>query len=402
MFIATLAQYSQAHYFGSFIILKSGNEDWIWLGDEEEAIRDRSEAGFWFIRSDPRRRPTYTSSEDIDSAFASAHRIFQKSVANHKTDNYSKFAQTLMPTFASSTSIHDGTALTSEHSEFQKRFKLMFKFTAAAVNRLSEHHIRNIRSVLKGNGYFIPGGVYPTMDAFYHKSPIRYLVLMELCSLQVATEELFGAYDMYHFRSDIRGSNGRVYIDDSGGSTLHQAIDKRMCGIFGFQGYHNGEKDPSMKPSVSAPLYGVEPGSKTHIDYILNVRGQFDDALIAVFGREICSIFFDPMRPVRKLWPKLAKIMHAMGDEDDEDTTEVDEGETSLFSSDDEEDGQNYDSFEWIDVDADVDDDDDGSDDGEDDFGDDDNGVDDYHCDESTGDSHESATAEADDSALSL
>lgn len=85
----------------------------------------------------------------------------------------------------------------------------MFNFTAAAVNRLSEHHIRFICGILKGNGdYVIPGGIYPAMDAFYHKSPIRYMVIYQLCSLQVAEEELFGAYDMYHFRRDILGSDG--------------------------------------------------------------------------------------------------------------------------------------------------------------------------------------------------
>ena len=347
-----------------------GDDDWIWLGDDEEDERDKSSAGFWFIRSDPRRKPTYPSALEYHSVFAAVHR---KCASNAL--EYSKFAHKLMPTAACSVLIPVGATSMQEN-----RFKLMFNFTVAAVNRLSEHHMRGIRDILNGNGgIVIPNGVYPTMDAFYGKSPFRYMVMWELCSLKMAADELFGAYDMYHFRSDFRGSNGRVSISDSGGSSLNDGIDDRMCGIFGFQGYHNGEKDPYMKPNVSAPLYGVEPGSKTHVDYILNVRGQYDDALIAVFGRDICARFFDPMRQVRELWPIIAKAMQAMGDKDDEVYSAVDDDNSFLFSDDDDDDvleegyDEDCDSFECDDED--VDDDDDYDDDDDDLDGDNLDGV---------------------------
>ena len=76
--------------------------------------------------------------------------------------------------------------------------------------------------------------------------------------------------------------DGRVYIDESQGSCQNQAIDERMCAIFGFQGHINGKMDPFMKPNVNAPLYRVDPDSKSHVDYILNVRGQYDDALMTI------------------------------------------------------------------------------------------------------------------------
>jgi hypothetical protein len=362
----------------------SGNDDWIWLGDEEEAKRDKTVAGLWFIRSDPRRKPKYPSAEGHDSSFASSRWNFFR-LFPPKLNDYSKFASTFMPTFASSVPISDCSSLILESSQMQTRCKLMFNFTAAAVNRLSEHHIRFIRGILKGNGdYVIPGGIYPAMDAFYHKSPIRYMVIYQLCSLQVAEEELFGAYDMYHFRRDILSSDGCVYIDTSDGSSLRDAIDEKMCGIFGFQGYFNGKEDPFMKPNVNAPLYGVEPGSKAHVDYILNVRGQYDPALIAVFGREICANSFDSMRPVREMWPKIAKLMQSMGDEDGEMYPEVDVDD-SIFISNDEEDEEDYDSFEWTDDCisdyADClydDDDDDGADDDSDNGGCDDAAIDGY------------------------
>ena len=37
-----------------------------------------------------------------------------------------------------------------------------------------------------------------------------------------------------------------------------------------------------MKPNVNAPLYRVDPDSKSHVDYILNVHGQYDDALMTI------------------------------------------------------------------------------------------------------------------------
>jgi len=336
-----------------------GDDDWIWLGDDEEAERDKSSAGFWFIRTDPRRKPTYPSASGYHSAFAAQH----KKCAGNALE-YSKLAHKLMPTAACSVLIPAGATSMQEN-----RFKLMFNFTVAAVNRLSEYHLRGIRELLNGKGGFvIPNGVYPKMDAFYGTSPIRYMVIWQLCSLNMAADELFGAYDMYHFRSDFRGSNGRVSISESGGSSFYNGVDGRMSDIFGFQGYHNGEKDPYMKPDVSAPLYGVEPGSQTHVDYILNVRGQYDDALIAVFGREICARFFDPMRPVRELWPKIAREMQAMGDKDDEVYSAVDNENSFLFSDDDDDmlqegDDEDYDSNEWDDEDVDEDDDDDDDDD---------------------------------------
>jgi hypothetical protein len=71
-------------------------------------------------------------------------------------------------------------------------------------------------------------------------------------------------------------SDGRVCIDDEGnGSSFYNELEYYMCGIFGFQGYNpSGEIDPYMKSNVAAPLFGVEPGSSVHVDYILNRRGE--------------------------------------------------------------------------------------------------------------------------------
>jgi len=47
---------------------------------------------------------------------------------------------------------------------------LIFKFTVAAVIRLSNHYIRIIRDILNGRGgVMFPGGVYPKMDAFFER-----------------------------------------------------------------------------------------------------------------------------------------------------------------------------------------------------------------------------------------
>lgn len=134
-----------------------------------------------------------------------------------------------------------------------------------------------------------------------------------------------------------------------------------------------------MKPNIHAPLFDVEPGSKTHVDYILNIRGEYDEALIAVFGREFCANFFDPMRPMRDAWPKIAKQMQSMGDEDHEvyPETEDDILNPKASSWDDDvdelelDDEEDCDASEWYhDFDSDDDNDDDDSDD--DDVNDDD------------------------------
>jgi hypothetical protein len=203
------------------------------------------------------------------------------------------------------------------------------------------------------------------MDAFLSASPIRYEVIYHICALNMATDELFGAYDMYHFRRDYRRSDGRVCIDDEGnGSSFYDELDYYMCGIFGFQGYNpSGEIDPYMKPNVAAPLFGVEPGSSVHVDYILNRRGEYNKALIAVFGTEFCSKFFDPMRPVRDHWSKIAKQMQSMGDADSKAYSENDEDVLNIFSDDaDDELQQEYggdcDSSYWSDDCDDYDEDD--------------------------------------------
>jgi hypothetical protein len=225
-----------------------------------------------------------------------------------------------------------------------------------------------------------PGGLYPKMDEFLRKSPIRYMVIYQLCSLQMATDELFGAYDMYHFRSDYLNRNGDVCIEGPGGSSFYNRLEDYMCRIFGFQGYFEGKIDPYTKPNINAPLHGIEPGSKAHVDYILNVRGHYDEALVAVFGREFCAKFFDPMRLLRALWPKIAKMMKSMGDDDPEVYSEEDDDGRSHFSlfsghvddlhEDDEDD--EHDEDEWSeDFDSDdenynfheIDDDDDDDDD---------------------------------------
>jgi len=245
--------------------------DWLWLGDKEEADRDKSNDGFLFIRSDPRRRPTYPLDVSNLSDFSSMHGKYHKS-----NTEYSRFVQTIMPTSACSVSIAGSAASILEISQRQ-RFMLIFKFTVAAVIRLSNHYIGRIRDILNGRGgVMFPGGVYPKMDAFLSASPIRYEVIYHICALNMATDELFGAYDMYHFRRDYRRSDGRVCIDDEGnGSSFYDELDYYMCGIFGFQGYNpSGEIDPYMKPNVAAPLFGVEPGSSVHVDYILNRRGE--------------------------------------------------------------------------------------------------------------------------------
>ncbi len=312
------------------------NHDWLWLGDKEEADRDKSKTGFWFIRSDPRRRPTYPSDLSNLSDFASMHRKYFKSPVSEKSTNeYSQFVQKIMPTTACSVSIPGSAASIQELSQRQ-RFMLIFKFTVAAVIRLSEHYIRLIRDILNGRGGLMyPGGLYPKMDAFLRNSPIRYVVIYHLCQLNMAADELFGAYELYHFRSDYRRSDGRVCIDEGNGSSFYNELEYYMCGIFGFQGYApNGETDPYMKPNIEAPLFGVEPGSKVHVDYILNRRGEYNKALIAVFGIEFCSKFFDPMKPVRDHWSEVAKQMQSMGDQDSEVYCENDEDGFALFSDD--------------------------------------------------------------------
>ncbi len=313
------------------------------------------------------------------SAFAVAHWDFQQQIHEGKlpSHEYSKFVEKIMRAFASSTSIEGGAALIRENLRRQ-RFKLMFNFTVAAVNRLSEDHLRSIRDVLNGKGgMMIPSqGVYPKIDAFWRKSPIRYTVMWLLCSLKLAAAELFGAYEMYHFRRDFRSRDGSVRIEEPGGSSFYNQLDNIFCGVFGFQGYSpSGEEDPYMKPNIHAPLFGVEPGSNIHVDYLLNVRGEYDEALIAVFGREFCANFFDPMRPVRDAWPKIAKQMQSMGDEDHEVYPETDDDDyfRNISSSWDDnidelelDEEVDCDASEWFDdkdFDCDDDDDDDDSDD---------------------------------------
>jgi hypothetical protein len=276
---------------------------------------------------------------------------------------------------------------------------LIFKFTVAAVIRLSNHYIGLIRDILNGRGgVMFPGGVYPKIDALLSASPIRYEVIYNICALNMATNELFGAYEMYHFRSDFRRSDGRVCIDEGHGSSFYNELEYYMCGIFGFQGYNqSGEEDPYMKPNVTAPLFGVEPGSSVHVDYILNRRGgKYNKALIAVFGTEFCSKFFDPMRPVRDHWSKIAKQMQSMGDADSKSYSENDEDIFNIFSddADDElqlEEGGDCDSFDssyWSDDYDDYDEDDDDDVDEDDDEDDDDYYHDDDHHHDNDDDDH--------------
>jgi hypothetical protein len=332
-----------------------------------------------------------TSHEICNMMSQKCSSIFEEEIQKHAQQNV------VVSHWASKNQNHEDKA---EYS----RFRLLLIFMIRSIDRLADHHMRIIQSILQTkkrryrNLHLDNFEVFPEMLILRKKWPLRHQIMFALASLRLSTIELFGgcAGGLFRWRSDYPTSCGlRLqsetphvhYQDPEFDSCLRFEICQEMYADFGrFLGSCpccSNSKDIDLK----ADLAGVNPGSRQHFEHLL--RPVIHPCLISVFGQQFCHKHFNSTRKIQIIFEKIlsrlqtieggihncdgfGEVLSLNDDDSFMDPGAEDEYEEGWVTDDgsnddattirDDEHGDHIDDFDDDDFDGDDDDDDDGVD----------------------------------------
>jgi hypothetical protein len=215
-------------------------------------------------------------------------------------------------------------------SPFSK-FRQLFAFMTLSINRLADHHLRIIRSILqtgKRRYKHLPADFaeeFSEIHSLRKQSPLRYQIIFALASLRLSITELFGGCHggIIRWRNDYITSCGLRFQNETPRSEFQDSsfdhcvrtdIQIELYADFGMADLYrccpccldNG----SIVADKNADLFGVKPGSRKHFEYLL--RPMIHPCLTAVFGQEFCLKHFNATKRVSDMLERIFSRLQAL------------------------------------------------------------------------------------------
>ena len=278
---------------------------WSWLGDEKEAALDAAPLNnASFLRSDPRRRPSYWTESPL-------HRLKKMADFTRKASN--RLSDELLHDLHDSLNCHGGCPysgdmpywVNADHcgDEYQKTcdfYSSMITLSKPALkSRVTDYRIcRFIYNARR----------LPTADEMVSGSA-RANVMANLIDSSVAACELYnGQSSIYWYKDDVYDSfTERFRVRAAWGSSLRSAKEHYLEGLYGIDHWKS-----------DTTLEGV-PGTDEHLLYMVNLtkHGEHEENMINMFGMKIYESHFDVHGPVRKRWPQILALLQTESESED-------------------------------------------------------------------------------------